>query len=674
MQQRRSHRGTWLTAFVFVFLFGVLGYSCGENPPTASESSNTETSSGSEVVSGGELTTQEPGVELPAEEPTSSHENVTEPGKESPSSNESASEASREPSVQDRREPTPEIGPEPTQEAVLDASPEKAPEVLPEPLPESNPDKANCPKKSTFGYTCKASDPSTCPGGICLLGFCIGPKLDPKRWDSCGDGVCGKCETAQGCPADCGKPPTFTGSKKYDGAKTITVWVHGFSNKGAKRLQSMEYGAENSCGGFLGALGKFGVKRPCGNTATGRKASNHIVGVEYYGGKPASWLTAQQIKAIDAYPYNGAKGLMRYAIIVAKFIRWRMKLSGATHVNLACHSMGCLISRHLIEHDLEKLASENVIVRWTSSAGVIAGARLARLYDNPNVQQTAKLLQFELNDFVIMNPDAVKDGTAIWDHKLYEMNNPLFQGILIHHQGATDPKIKEALNIQLLDLNNPTQEPNDGIMYTLDQYFHKSHPKASFVTPSKATLSPSRSLVFVDHMTLPKTDAFHAVGTAALFHKRKVYLRLKSLTLLKDRENKKLLDGENGKSPAEIGVEVEVRYNPYLQKLVSKDILVHQDTIKDRTTTIWTQKEGQTLTLNRLLFAAPVFDAMKKIQVRLRFLEIDWYPRFKVSEWALDIHEMLFEFNQGVDLKNGTIPFSNQYVKGVLEVKVETLY
>ena len=567
-------------------------------------------------------------------------------------------------------------------EGPADQPPEEEPPEAPtEPQPEPPPETGQpelppeCPPRKPFDYRCVMGKPATCPGGICLAGLCIGPKLDPKRWDSCGDGKCEKCETPVSCPADCGKAPQTTGKKEYDNKSTITVWVHGFAHKGAQRLKTMKYGEARSCSGILDAIGRYGTKRPCGNTAAGEKAPNHMVGVEYYGARPAAWMGLTDRAGVEKYPYDGGpQGLQRYAEVVARFIRHRLKISGATHVNLACHSMGCLILRHVIENDLQGLASSNRLVRWFSSAGVIAGARLARLFDNPSAQQVAGLIGLSVDDFIFMNPDYVRDHTAAWDHKLYAANNPLFGGMLIHHAAATDPRIKEALNIKLLDLNNPGNEPNDGIMFTEDEFLHSTGPKASFKAKSGEVLQPSRSFHHIDHMNLPKTEAAGVLATAGLFHRRKVIVRMTELELIKDREKHSILDKENGLPPAEVAVEVQVRYDPYVKKTFGKDVLIHNHTLAQRTPSVWQQKQGQTLTTKRLLFSGPILDGMKELRLSLKVLEVDWYPRGKVAEWAFDAHQSLIDYTGQVALKNGSFEIKSQYARARIEVRVVTLY
>jgi len=536
------------------------------------------------------------------------------------------------------------------------------------------PGDVDCSGTGQFDYTCDAADPDTCPGGFCMLGMCIGPVLDPYRWADCGDGSCGPCEDADSCPADCGSSPVTSGSKEYDNATTITVWVHGFYNKSADEMASMVYGEEDDCGGILEEFANFGINRPCGNTDATRTAPNQLIGVEYYGGVPAAWLPAADIDEIEQYPYEGIDALQRYATIVAKFISNRLAISGATHVNLACHSMGCLICRYMIENDIEGLASSNRLVRWFTSAGVVAGAQLARLYDNPTVRDGAQLLGMELNDFVIMHPDFVQDVACVWDHKLHAGNNPLFAGMLIHHACGCDPQIQEALGIALLDIYNPTDDPNDGIMFTADEYFHSQDPAASFVAPDGTTLMATHNLVHVDHMTVPQTQAAALMASASLFHRRKVFITIDQIELLSDREHHDALDGEHGDPPAEIIAVSRVRYNPYVLDTFGQDILVHDDQLDYRTPGMFIQNQGETLSPGLVVFAGPVFDEMDSLRLDLDLHEVDWYPHQEVREYIFDHEQSLVGFHDQVPLSDDTITFENEYARVRLKVRLIQLH
>ena len=580
---------------------------------------------------------------------------------------ETDAEADMEPDILEEAEVETEPEPE------TDIGPEADPDPEPEPEPETEAE-PECITAEPFDYTCDMQVPETCPGGMCVAGFCVGPVLNPDRYVDCGNGTCDPCENADVCPADCGESPVMTGTKDYDNDTTITVWVHGFYNKSASEIESMVYGESRGCSGILEEFSTYGINRPCGDTPEGEQLPNHLDKIEYYGAVPAPWFTQNDIDEIEQYSWEGIESLDRYSLILAKFIRHKLTVSGATHVNLTCHSMGCLVTRNMIEHDLEGLASENRFVRWTTSAGVIAGARLARLYDNPTVRDTAALFGLALADFVIMNPDYVMDHVAAWDHNLYQGNNPLFADMILHHTASCDTHIAEALNIELLELNNPTKEPNDGIMYTFDTYFHYQKPEVALHTPDMREVQPTHSFLYVDHMTNPDTDGVALLMTANTFHRRKVRIRLQEIRLWDDRENHAAFDGEHGTAPAEVVVTSKVRFNPYVLETFGKDVLVHDDQIDYRTPYMLVQDMSQVLQPNLPVFEGPVLDEMTQIQVDMKVMEVDQYDRFGLAEWLINPNVELVGFNGLIDLSDQTFEVSSDFATITISVEVLNMY
>lgn len=531
-----------------------------------------------------------------------------------------------------------------------------------------------CPENTDFEYTCNAADPLTCPGGYCLLGLCIGPVLDADRWADCGNGCCHPCEDEETCPADCGELPEMTGEKEYDNDSTISIELHGWSNSDPT---DKTYGYDRGCGGGLEDMYAFGIDREvykCSSDTGGSDSPKQFSKMEYFGDTPADWLTEEQIAEVEQYPLFTDQILHRYALISAMFIRHKLTVSGATHVNIFCHSYGCLLTRYIIENNLENLSAENRIVRWHAASGVLAGARLARLYDNPGVQDIANLIGLTQADFVVMNPDFVADHAASWDHKVYELNNPLFKGILVNHQTACDPRIAQAINIQLLDLNNPGDEPNDGIMYSWDTFFHEQAYENRFIVKSGERIKPTVSYVYVDHMAVPDTDANIALGAAALFHKRKVFIKVKEVHLIDDMETG---GWGGGVPPAEILVQSKVRFNPYLQDSFGKNILIHDTQYAYRTPAMFTMYEGAVYQPDLPVFEGPVFDQMEELSLNMSLLEVDYFKRENVLELPLglgDLHEEIISFTGQVPLEDHEFEVENARAKMTLEVKVLEMY
>jgi pimeloyl-ACP methyl ester carboxylesterase len=505
-----------------------------------------------------------------------------------------------------------------------------------------------------------ANAATTCAGGVCVDSLCYPMVVNPHQWDLCGNGACDVCEDAVSCPADCATPPVVTGTPVYDDPNTMTVFIHGFSNSPASTRAAQTYGVATPCG-ILGALAsEFGqASRPCGDTTP--TAPNQLVGVEYYGGVAPSWMSAADVAEINQYAATGGPtGLQRYARVVAKFIRYQMSLSGSTHVNLVCHSMGCLLSRYVIENDLEQLASTATISRWVGCAGVVAGAQLARLFSiSPAIQAAADALGLSVDDFAAMNPDYVQEFAASYDHKLWSADSPLYAGILMHHMGATNPAVPQGGNIQLLNLNNPTYAPNDGIMFTLDEFYATTGPLALFKTPSSVTLPTTHSFNYVGHIDAPSNIGFQAIAAAGLWSKRKVIVTLSSLQLQNDREYH-LPDNptEQGTPPAEISVETQVAYDPYTMPTFGQTALVQDDEIAYSSPSLYTQTAGTTDTRGVVLFEGPIFDGQTSFQLTATINEVDLYPRWSVNEALLNTP------NRPLAAYSGLVTVSDQMLSG----------
>jgi hypothetical protein len=535
----------------------------------------------------------------------------------------------------------------------------------------------DCPNPAAFDYNCTAGVPSTCPGGSCVLGLCLGPKLNADRYDGCGDGTCDPCETAAVCPADCQKPTPTVPPRDYDDPDTITIWVHGFSNNSKDELAKTVYGEDRGCGGIFDVMKPFGTALPCAKKPGDFVAKNQAFRVEYYGGTPAPWLTTADIAEIEQYPYdNDTAALVRYARIVAKFVRQAVEGTGATHVNMMCHSMGCLITRTMIENNFEGVGESGLISRWMTSAGVLAGAKLARLYDNPTVRQTAETIGLAVGDFAIMNPDFVMDNTAVWDHQLWGGNSPYLGNIFVHHLAGSDPRVSEALNIQMLDLLiNPDNLPNDGIMFSEDCYFHDQGPLGSFYADGGATrMQSSLNWIYVDHLTISDTPQAGLAAQAALYGHRRVELTIVDSQLKKTSERSGLFSLDTGEGDDEIAVNSEVWFNPHVKKTFGKDVQVHNDRVEYRSVVPWTQAAGSSKNPGTRIYSGPVLDAMDALAVKLTVFELDNYTTAKISESLLGLsNKKIAEYSGSVPLANGTFTVENDTIKLTVKVSMHTI-
>jgi hypothetical protein len=458
----------------------------------------------------------------------------------------------------------------------------------------------------------------------------------------------------------CGGPADPEQSQRAlapDPAKTVTIQVHGWNLSGSTKDGMV--GDDRGGGDVVDGIRRY-VMLPHGTSAP--NAPNQIVGTEYYGDKFPSYYTAA-----DEAEVKALKGIPRYALIVAKYARHVMQRSGAEGINLTCHSMGCLISRYLIENDVGKLASEGRVKRWVSFAGVVNGVALADI-DDGTLSNLAKLVGLDLIDVQHMNRKWVEANVVTYDNKRVEGNNPNWSGILVHHFLATNPKIDTAWSIPLMDLRGYANVPNDGIVLNEEMFLQKQADAAKWATPSGTLLPVSLSRHLADHFHISEHRGAQALAAAAVSGKRRARIYLQSVTLVNDKESI-FFD----KPPAEVAVESKIR-SPYVRSIDPSDPLLDEVLMERRNAPVLRMNKGETKAPELLLFDGPVFDAQTSLNVSVKLSETDFYPAGGVNENLLSPNVALGSFDQEVPLMDGDYSTSTGDVRFTLRVKIETLY
>lgn len=443
-----------------------------------------------------------------------------------------------------------------------------------------------------------------------------------------------------------------------DPAKTITIHVHGWNLSGASKTGRI--GDDRGGGSTVDGIRRF-TSMPHGSTSP--TAPNQIIGTEYYGKTFPSYYTATDIAEVSAL-----KGIPRYATIVGKYARYVMQRSGAEGVNLTCHSMGCLISRYLIENDVAGLASEGKIRRWVSFAGVVGGAKLADLDHGKWIDPLANLLGYDLIDVEHMSYDWVTTNAARYDHKRRDGNNPNFGSILVHHILSTNPKIDTALSIPLLDLLGSANTPNDGIVLDDEMSLHEQQPSARWITPAGSELPTSHSHHFAHHFNITDQVSAQALASAALVGSRRVRVQLSKLTLLRDHE-----DPFFGKPPAEVAVESKVKY-AYVNAMEPSGPVLDEVTMERRNAPVISISKGETKNPNLMVFDGPVFDGQTSVSLSVKLSETDFYPAGGVSENLLSAPAPLGSFSGDVPLADGDYTVTTADAVFTLHITVEKLY
>ncbi len=472
-------------------------------------------------------------------------------------------------------------------------------------------------------------------------------------------------------PPDAGEAPPS--QPVYDPATTVTIHLHGWNLKGP--AETGVFAQDEGGGPIVDDLQTF-AELPHGKQNP--DAPNQIVGTSYYGTEPPDWWTPEQQAELDAITSQWGGGVPRYAYIASQYIAHVLERTGATGFNLTCHSMGCEVSRYLIEHDVGGLASSHKLVRWVTFAGVVGGADLAKIYTNNDfLKQLASNVSLDemLIDVEHMKPEWYAEHVVV-DHMPHQGNNPLFAGFLVHHAVATRPGFPQALGLPILDLDNPQALPNDGIVFCKDEYLHSMAPEAQFVTPDGAALEASRAYTHVDHFAMRDDTAAHVLGAAALVGRRRVTVRLTSLTVLDDNEKDGLFrGGGEGFEPAEVFVESAAWFEPWLpEHFGGVDPALDHRTMAGRVVPIWTMHDGETVEPDYVLFDGFVFDEMDSLTLLLDVKEADWYPTFDVYEDPLDPEDRIAKVKVPVSLTDSTLEVDLGNATATLEVTVHAMW
>ena len=460
------------------------------------------------------------------------------------------------------------------------------------------------------------------------------------------------------CGGPAGDPGSETAAVTLNPDKTATIHVHGWNLPGATKTGNV--GDDRGGGSTVDGIRRFSTL-PAGTTSP--TAPNQIVATEYYGAAFPSYYTATDQAEVAAQ-----KGIPRYALIVAKYARHVLDRSGAEGINLTCHSMGCEISRYLIENDIGHLVSAGKLKRWVSFAGVVNGATLADIDGGMQLDKIAKLLGLDLVDVAHMNRSWVQQYVAVYDHRRLEGNSPLWANLIVHHVKATDPRIDSALGIPLMDVFGYSKVPNDGVVLGEEMFLHSQADAAKWATPSGTLLPVGQSHHQANHFNITEHVGAQAIAAAALTGKRRARITLKSLTLIKDHES-----GLFDKAPAEVVVESQIRY-PYVKAIEPSDPLLDEVSTARRNAPLYRLNKGETLAPNYLVFDGPVFDAQTSVALSIKLSETDFYPAAGLNENALAPSFQLGELNQEVPLSDGDYTVTTADVKFTVHVAVETLY
>lgn len=419
--------------------------------------------------------------------------------------------------------------------------------------------------------------------------------------------------------------------------KTVTIYIHGYKKDGFEWSQN--YG-ENHDSEFSDKVAEF-TTYPKLDEYNKDSFSNIITAVEYYGDKAPSYYTQTDIEEIKSVTTQYDGGVPRYALIVAKFAKHMLEETGAERINIVSVSMGSLITRWMIEKNLENLASNKKIEKWMTAEGVIRGN-----YGYTKIGS----VPVDIHSFI--------DDSAETRHMKYSwieenltpnrdiMGSPYYSDILVGQISLTDSE-KEQAGLKYILIEEGFQ-PNDGYQLVKDTYFGEVE---------NSIQAPSHTFIHEDHNGIEESDATFITITNFLKAKKRVRITLMDVTVSDIHETITSLNKDTE--------------TLFTSKISSHSQEICQRVYDGGTLNIYGYKyDNETKEINQIIFDDFVDPTESTLLVTLKGYEIDRSTKYGVSEWKTDKKESMGESISNIALRDGTYTVSADDWSGHIKVEI----
>ncbi len=415
--------------------------------------------------------------------------------------------------------------------------------------------------------------------------------------------------------------------------KTVTIYIHGYSKSGYKK--DAVYGDDN----YDPMIDTITEMTGFETTISYHKDTKNIIAITpYYGSKPPAYYTSQDIEDIQ----NIGLGIPRYALIIAKYAKHIMIKTDANKVNFLSVSMGSLVTRYLIEKDLEQLASNKKISKWLSLEGVIKG----------NIAASADNLLALVDNFEKQSID-VTHMSYDWINSNLDSNSPYYEGIQIGFESSTKDNASKGL-LSWWMRSNQHFEANDGVQAVKDTFFKGSYTHTFF---------------HENHYSLADNQAAWGYASTFLSSKKRVRITLLDATL-SDLHEDNLIFNINIK-PAEIVFESTVHAPLAMQKWGFTEP-ISQRLLKGKYLPLYDYHDSNTKqTLNQTLFDSYILEDEKELSLNVTPYELDKEPDYGVKEiTGHGDNESLGTATIMIEVKEGIYPLQGEDWSGRVKVEV----
>lgn len=433
--------------------------------------------------------------------------------------------------------------------------------------------------------------------------------------------------------------------------KTVTIYIHGYNKSGYKR--EGVYGDINhddvidKVVEFTGFPTMFNYDK--------ESFTNIIAITPYYGDEAPAYYSEDDINDIAIMTQRYGGGVPRYAAIIAKFAKHVMAETEAERINIVSGSFGSLITRWMIEKDIENLASDKKIARWLTIEGVLRGNYAL---SSERFLDLATDFFEESVDTEHMSYDWITENLTRERDKAL---SPLYKDILIGQMSSTDSETDQIGLNYLLALNGGFI-PNDGYQLLRDTYFAEMADEAQFYAQT-----PTHTLLHVNHTGFGKDDGAHAVIATFLESNTRVKITLVNATVDDIKETTNIFSKD-----AEIVFESRVYSALAAERWGIEDAISERVYDSGALFVHGYKKDGETRYLNQVLFDDFVQSDQEILTLNMSAYEIDRSTIYNINELFLGANkEDLGDMQIEIPIKNDLLEIiSDDAWRGYLKVEV----
>jgi hypothetical protein len=421
--------------------------------------------------------------------------------------------------------------------------------------------------------------------------------------------------------------------------KTVTIYIHGYSKDGYNKKGVYGEISEDEVIDSLSVFENFSSIHDYDENST------QILAVAtYYGDQAPAYYSQEDIDDIENITKEYGGGIPRYATIIAKFAKYVLKETKADKLNIVSASMGSLVTRWLIEKDLENLATQKKIKKWLSIEGVIRGNYAAS------------------NEALMKIIDPIEKQHIDTKHMNYSWINSNLDGTSAKHINYKDIDMgfissthdKDGYLDSFLSLNGQLQ-PNDGVQLLKDTYFSS--------TPYN---NPTYTEFYQDHLGIKDDKGAWAQVAAFLSSKKRVRITLTDAKIYDKHEHGLY----SYKKYAEVVFQSRVK-SPIAQTYGIDDDISERVVNGGSLNLIRYRDTDKTQHVDQIIFNGYVLEDEKSLHVEITGYELDKVLLYDVRELSLNSSkDSLGKVSLDIDLKNDTFEVSAKDWSGIIKVEV----